>query len=172
VDEQLETLRRAVSRDPGDRVQAIRYAGALERAGRFEEAWKLLDGIDAREELATLARRNPGPVLERLRALDYRRARLMLERLASIANDGALLERIEGLDDPVLTGAAERVFLRGAAPLANGQKKRALLLMPWLVPVLASRNQRFIEQALDLVHRLARRDDLARSLQEHQGEPA
>jgi hypothetical protein len=79
VDEQLERLRRAHRKDPADEAARRALARALENAGRFDDAWELLEaseGDGARAALADLAARSP-------RATLARRARL--ERAASLA---------------------------------------------------------------------------------------
>jgi len=113
VDEKLEALKRAVKKDPGDPAAAVRYASALEKAGRFDEAWELLSGADAGEALAALARLSPLRVLDRLRALDYHRARLMMEQLAGLGlpdHPAIVLLASAKSDDPILKLLAQRTI--------------------------------------------------------------
>jgi hypothetical protein len=113
VDEKLESLRRALRKDPDDVSVAVRLASVLVKAGRFDDAWELLDARDQREALVALATENPRGVLARLRALDYRAARIFMERLEALGLGGhAALVAVASEPDLALSRLASRVLAR------------------------------------------------------------
>ena len=126
MDEHVESLRRALREDPSDLSSALKLAAALEKAGRFDEAWELLESREAPEALAGLAAQNSTAVLRRLLRLDYSRARAMIDRLAAIGQSRhAALLSLACHKDRVLRGHALKALavesrevpeLRGVAP--------------------------------------------------------
>jgi hypothetical protein len=73
-----------------DVATAIRLAAALERSGRFDEAWETLappvrsSDDDVRAALGGIAARNPAALLARLMRLDYARVRATVDLLIEI----------------------------------------------------------------------------------------
>ncbi len=117
MDEAVEALRRALRKDPGDLIVATRLANALEKVGHFDEAWELLDCRDMKDALAALASRDPRGVLARLRSLDYRRARLMIDRLVAVGHSRhpVLVFLASDSDDGPLRRIASRVIATAEA---------------------------------------------------------
>lgn len=91
MDDELQRLRRAVRDDPGDVAATIRLATAASNVGRFDEAWSVLAPRDEPESdrvLVALAREHAEHVLGWLGRIDYRTARLSIERLARAGGGG------------------------------------------------------------------------------------
>ncbi|HZV01549.1 MAG TPA: hypothetical protein VFF73_32855 [Planctomycetota bacterium] len=130
MDEHLETLKRALREDPSDLSSALKLAAALEKTGRFDEAWELLEPRDAPQALAGLASRNPVAVLERLRKLDYTRSRLLMERLVVLGlprHPSLVFLACQAGEDQVLRRQATQVLERALNTTVSPEELRHFL---------------------------------------------
>jgi hypothetical protein len=131
MDEHVEALKRALREDPSDLSAALRLAAALEKTGRFDEAWELLEKYDHGRALADLAVRNVACVLARLRKLDYHHARLMIDRLIAIRlHSFAAYLACQDRDDGLRRCALKALSTIEDASLSPSQMAEFLALEP------------------------------------------